>query len=156
MCVALASAGLLMYRVRDGLEVFLIHPGGPYFVNKDKGHWGVPKGEYMDGEDRLQAAVREFEEETGFTPRPPFVPLGEIRQRNRKLVTVWAFEGDCDPAELVSNTCSIQWPPKSGRKLTIPEVDKGRWFTLAEAKEYVRPDQVELLGRLVGAVEGGC
>ena len=149
-CVPLPSAGLVMYRVRGGLEVFLVHPGGPYFANKDKGHWGVPKGEYTEGEDALEAAVREFNEETGFTARGPFVPLGEIRQRNRKQVTAWAFQGDCDPAELVSNTCEIEWPPRSGRKLAIPEVDKGCWFTLEEAKEYMRPDQVELLARLVG------
>ena len=148
----LPSAGLLMYRKRKELEVFLVHPGGPYFVNKDKGHWGVPKGEYTEGENPLDAAVREFAEETGFTARPPFLPLGEIRQKNRKLVTVWAFEGDCDPAKLVSNTCEIDWPPRTGRKLTIPEVDAGRWFTVAEAREWMRPDQVELLGRLVGLV----
>ena len=148
----LPSAGLLMYRKQSDLQVFLIHPGGPYFVNKDKGHWGVPKGEYTDSEDALQAATREFSEETGFTAKPPFVPLGEIRQRNRKVVTVWAFEGDCDPSDLVSNRCVILWPPKTGRKLTIPEVDKGRWFTVADAREWMRPDQVELLDRLVGAV----
>lgn len=148
----LPSAGLLMFRKRAELEVFLIHPGGPYFVNKDKGHWGVPKGEYTEGEDPLKAAVREFNEETGFNVNPPFLPLGEIRQRNRKQVTVWAFEGDCDPAELVSNTCVILWPPKSGRKLTIPEVDQGRWFTLSRAAEWMRPDQTELLGRLAAVV----
>jgi predicted NUDIX family NTP pyrophosphohydrolase len=148
------SAGLLMYRMRRELEVFLVHPGGPYFVNKDKGHWGIPKGEYTEGEDPLDAAVREFHEETGFKAAPPFVPLGEIRQRNRKLVTAWAFAGDCDPAQLVSNTCQIDWPPKSGRKLTIPEVDRGDWFTVGRARECMRPDQLELVNRLVEQV--GC
>jgi predicted NUDIX family NTP pyrophosphohydrolase len=142
-----------MYRKRNELEVFLVHPGGPFFVNKDKGHWGLPKGEYTEGENPQDAAVREFHEETGFRARPRFLPLGEIRQRNRKLVTAWAFEGDCDPADLVSNTCEIDWPPKTGRKLTIPEVDEGRWFTIAQAREWMRPDQLQLLDRLAAAVE---
>lgn len=148
----LPSAGLLMYRTNPELEVLLIHPGGPYFTNKDKGFWGIPKGEYNPPEEPLEHAVREFTEETGFTANPPFLPLGEIRQRNRKLVTAWAFSGDCDPSDLVSNTCEIDWPPRSGRKLTIPEVDEGRWFTLPEAREYMRPDQHELLDRLVAAL----
>jgi len=145
----LPSAGLLMYRTRNSeTEVFLIHPGGPYFTNKDKGFWGIPKGEYKPPEEPLEHAIREFNEETGFTAKPPFFPLGEIRQRNRKLVTAWAFSGDCDPADLVSNTCEIDWPPRSGRKLTIPEVDEGRWFSLPEARDFMRPDQHELLNRL--------
>lgn len=148
----LPSAGMLMYRTPSQLEVFLIHPGGPYFANKDQGVWGIPKGEYNPSEDPLDAAVREFAEETGFTASPPFLPLGEIRQRNRKLVTAWAFAGECDPDELVSNTCEIEWPPRSGRKLTIPEVDRGRWFSLAEAAEFMRPDQHELLTRLEAAL----
>lgn len=149
----LPSAGLLMFRnASPEVEVFLIHPGGPYFTNKDKGHWGLPKGEYEPIEEPLSAAIREFQEETGFTAAPPFLPLGEIRQRNRKLVTAWAFEGDCDPADLVSNTCRIQWPPRSGRTLVIPEVDQGRWFSLTDAREYMRPDQHELLERLSGVL----
>lgn len=150
--MTLPSAGLLMYRNEPRLEVFLIHPGGPYFANKDKGVWGVPKGEYNPSEDPLDAAVREFAEETGFNAAPPFLPLGEIRQRNRKLVTAWAFAGDCDPTQLVSNTCDIEWPPRSGRRMTIPEVDRGHWFSLAEAVEFMRPDQHELLNRLEAAV----
>lgn len=141
-----------MYRTHPEFQVFLIHPGGPFFANKDKGVWGLPKGEYNPAEDPLGAAVREFHEETGFHAAPPFLPLGEIRQRNRKLVTAWAFAGDCDPATLVSNTCEIDWPPRSGRRLTIPEVDQGRWFTLAGARDYMRPDQHELLTRLETAV----
>jgi predicted NUDIX family NTP pyrophosphohydrolase len=148
----LPSAGLLMYRTNPELQVLLIHPGGPFFAKKDKGVWGVPKGEYSPSEDPLNAAVREFNEETGFHATPPFLPLGEIRQRNRKLVTAWAFAGDCDPASLVSNTCEIDWPPRSGRKLTIPEVDQGRWFTLTEARDYMRPDQHDLLARLEAAL----
>jgi len=143
---------MLMYRIPSRLEVFLIHPGGPYFANKDQGVWGIPKGEYNPSEDPLDAAIREFAEETGFTASPPFLPLGEIRQRNRKLVTAWAFAGDCDADELVSNTCEIEWPPRSGRRLTIPEVDRGRWFTVAEAVEFMRADQHELLTRLETAL----
>jgi len=144
----LPSAGLLMYRTNPELQVFLIHPGGPYFAGKDKGVWGVPKGEYNPSENPLDAAIREFNEETGFHAAAPFLPLGEIRQRNRKLVTTWAFAGDCDPASLVSNTCEIDWPPRSGRRIIIPEVDRGGWFSLAEAREFMRPDQHDLLVRL--------
>lgn len=146
------SAGLLMYRQKLVLEVFLVHPGGPYFAGKHQGFWGVPKGEYDPGEEPLVAAIREFQEETGFRAAPPFLPLGEIRQRNRKLVIAWAFMGDADPANLVSNTCRIDWPPRSGRTLEIPEVDEGRWFTMAVAEEYMRPDQHPLLHRLAPLV----
>jgi predicted NUDIX family NTP pyrophosphohydrolase len=143
------SAGLLMYRRREGqTEVFLIHPGGPYFAKKDRGAWGIPKGEYEPDEDSLDAARREFTEETGFTAKGEFLPLGEIRQKNGKLTTAWAFEGDCDPAALVSNICEIEWPPRSRRTITIPEVDAGRWFSLSEAREFLREDQQPLLAKL--------
>jgi predicted NUDIX family NTP pyrophosphohydrolase len=143
------SAGLLMYRRREGqTEVFLIHPGGPYFAKKDRGAWGIPKGEYEPDEDPLDAARREFTEETGFTATGEFLPLGEIRQKNGKLTTAWAFEGDCDPSALVSNTCEIEWPPRSRRTITIPEVDAGRWFSLSEAREFLREDQQPLLTKL--------
>ena len=151
--MAKRSAGLLMYRRTKGhLEVFLIHPGGPYFVRKDKGAWAIPKGEYEKSEDPLAAAKREFEEETGFTAAGEFLDLGSIEQKSGKIVAVWAFEGDCDPARLVSNTCQIEWPPHSGRLLEIPEVDQGRWFGIAEAREYIREDQEELLDRLNAAL----
>jgi len=107
-----------MYRHSGSeIEVFLVHPGGPFWAKKDKGAWTVPKGEYGPDEDALQAACREFREETGFTPIGPFVELGRVQQKSGKLVTVWTFEGDCDPDQLVSNTCEIEWPPRSGRRM---------------------------------------
>ena len=144
------SAGLLMYRRRSReVEVLLVHPGGPYWVKKDKGAWGVPKGEYEPGEDPLDAAKREFTEETGFPAEGEFLELGTIQQKGGKIVVAWAFEGDCDPAALVSNTCEVEWPPRSRRMIEIPEVDAGRWFSLAEAGEFMREDQHPLLDRLL-------
>jgi predicted NUDIX family NTP pyrophosphohydrolase len=146
------SAGLLMYhRSKGHLEVFLIHPGGPYWKKKNKGAWAIPKGEYEKDEDPLAAAKREFQEETGFTATGRFLDLGSITQTSGKIVTAWAFEGECDPADLVSNTCLIEWPPHSGRSLEISEVDQGRWFGMAEARESIRKDQEELLDRLRAA-----
>lgn len=147
------SAGLLLYRrTADELEVFLVHPGGPYWVKKDRGAWGIPKGEYEADEEPLDAARREFTEETGFPTEGEFLALGEVRQKSGKLTTAWAFEGDCDPAELVSNTCEIEWPPRSRRMITIPEVEAGRWFTLPQAREYMREDQQPLLEQLEKAL----
>jgi predicted NUDIX family NTP pyrophosphohydrolase len=134
------------------LEVFLIHPGGPYWANKDKGAWAIPKGEYGDSEEPLAAAKREFIEETGFTAAGKFLDLGSIRQTSGKIVTAWAFAGDCDPADLKSNTCLVKWPPHSGRSIEIPEVDQGRWFAMAEARKYIRKDQELLLDRLHAAL----
>jgi predicted NUDIX family NTP pyrophosphohydrolase len=147
------SAGLLLYRRSKGaLEVFLIHPGGPYWAKKDQGAWAIPKGEYKKDEDPLAAAKREFQEETGFTAAGEFLDLGSIRQASGKIVTAWAFEGDCEPDELVSNTCEIEWPPHSGRLMEIPEVDQGRWFGMMEARESIREDQELLLDRLQAAL----
>jgi predicted NUDIX family NTP pyrophosphohydrolase len=143
------SAGLLMFRTsNDQLEVFLVHPGGPLWTKKDKGAWTIPKGEYEQDENPLVAARREFEEETGFHATGEFVNLGSIKQKSGKVVNAWAFEGDCDPAKLASNTCEIEWPPRSGRRLEIPEVDRGRWFSTDEANEYIREKQREFLQRL--------
>ena len=143
------SAGLLMFRtLNDQLEVFLVHPGGPLWTKKDKGAWTVPKGEYEQDENPLAAAQREFEEETGFRAIGEFVDLGSIKQKSGKIVNAWAFEGDCDPAKLASNTCEIEWPPRSGRHLEIPEVDRGRWFSTDEASECIREEQREFLHRL--------
>jgi predicted NUDIX family NTP pyrophosphohydrolase len=147
--MAKRSAGLLMYRSRqDETEVFLVHPGGPYWANKDQGAWTIPKGEYDDEEEPFAAARREFFEETGFTADGEFLSLGEVRQKSGKLVTAWAFVGDCDPTQLKSNTCEIEWPPKSGTRLQIPEIDRGGWFTMNDARRYIRAELDELLLRL--------
>jgi predicted NUDIX family NTP pyrophosphohydrolase len=138
----------MMYRRREQIEVFLVHPGGPFWAKKDLAAWTLPKGEYDSSEEPLSAAIREFNEETGFHASAPYLDLGTIKQANGKLVHAWAFEGDCDAAALVSNTCEIDWPPRSGRKLTIPEVDRGAWFTLAEAGERVFQGQKPLLEAL--------
>jgi predicted NUDIX family NTP pyrophosphohydrolase len=144
------SAGLLMYRRRDTtLEVFLVHPGGPFWAKKDLGAWTIPKGEYNDEEDPLRAALREFREETGFTAEGDFLPLGEIRQAGGKLVSVWAVEGDCDPAALVSMPFEMEWPPRSGRRASFPEVDRGAWFSLPEARNRLLTSQQPALERLV-------
>lgn len=137
------SAGLLMYRYRDGeaLEVFLVHPGGPFWAKKDLGAWTIPKGEYADDEEPLAAAVREFREETGFIAEGDFLPLGTIRQAGGKLVSVWAFEGDCDPDTLVSMPFEMEWPPRSGRLSSFPEVDRGEWFSLTEARVRILQSQ---------------
>ena len=139
-----------MYRRSGGaLEIFLVHPGGPFWARKDKGAWTVPKGEYNTDEDALEAARREFQEETGFTAAGPFIELGSVQQKSGKQATVWAFEGDCDPDQLVSNTCEIEWPPRSGRRIEIPEIDRGRWFSIEQAQEYIREEQRPLLATLL-------
>jgi predicted NUDIX family NTP pyrophosphohydrolase len=138
-----------MYRrKRDEIEVFLVHPGGPYWANKDQGAWTIPKGEYDDEEESFAAAQREFFEETGFAADGEFLSLGEVRQRSGKLVIAWAFLGDCDPTQLKSNTCEIEWPPRSGKRLQIPEIDRGQWFTMDEARRYIRTELNDLLLRL--------
>lgn len=146
------SAGILLYRrTPSGLEVFLIHPGGPFWANKDA--WSIPKGEYAENEEPLTAAQREFREETGSSVNGPFIPLGKIRQPSGKQVSAWAAEGDFDPATLVSNTCMVEWPPRSGRQIEVPEADRGAWFSVAEAREKVFRGQDGLLDRLVQLVD---
>lgn len=130
------------------MEVFLVHPGGPLWAKKDIGAWTIPKGEYEREEDPLAAARREFQEETGFPADEEVVELGSVQQKSGKLVTAWAFEGDCDPNQLKSNTCEIEWPPRSGRRIEIPEVDRGRWFTIEQARKYIREEQRPLLDNL--------
>ena len=143
------SAGLLLYRRREGrLEVFLIHPGGPLFVKKDAGFWSIPKGEYESDEPPLEAARREFEEETGFRAEGQFLLLTPIRQKSGKLVTAWAVEGDADPAALRSNTFQLEWPPGSGVRREYPEVDRGDWFALPAARGKINAAQIPLLDEL--------
>ena len=147
--MAKQSAGLLMYRRRNRrLEVFLVHPGGPFWAKKDLGAWSVCKGEYGEGEPPLEAAIREFHEETGFTAQGDFLELGAVQQSGGKVVTAWAFEGDCDPGDLISNRCQLEWPPRSGRLIEIPEVDRGGWFSISEARERILKSQAPFLDRL--------
>ncbi|HML30139.1 MAG TPA: NUDIX domain-containing protein [Hyphomicrobium sp.] len=143
-----ASAGLLLYRRREELQVLLAHPGGPYWRNKDDGAWTVPKGEIRGGEDPLEAALREFEEETGFQPEGNALSLGSLRQAGGKQVHVWAIEADWDPATLVSNQFSIEWPPRSGRMSAFPEIDRAAWFDIPAAYRKILKSQSEFLHRL--------
>jgi predicted NUDIX family NTP pyrophosphohydrolase len=140
MAMGKKSAGLLMYRHKGGvLELFLVHPGGPYWAKKDLGAWTIPKGEISESEEPLYAAKREFKEETGF-PVPEedlFLEMTPLKQPSGKVIHAWAFEGDCLPEKLVSNTCTLQWPPRSGKFIDIPEVDRGGWFRIPEAKERI-------------------
>lgn len=139
-----------MYRKREAVfEVFLVHPGGPYWARKDLGAWSIPKGEYGEDEDPLQAAIREFQEETGFAVAGEFWELGILKQAGGKLVAAWAFEGDCDPNALKSNTFQLEWPPHSGRQLEFPEVDGGSWFAVDEARERILKSQEPFLDRLL-------
>ena len=136
------SAGLLMFRVRNGeLEVFLVHPGGPFWAKKDAGAWSIPKGEFSAAEEPLAAAQREFAEETGCRARGPFIPLTPITQRSGKVVHAWAVQGDCDPAQLHSNSFSLEWPPRSGKHQQFPEVDRAEWFSVRGALEKIIPAQ---------------
>jgi predicted NUDIX family NTP pyrophosphohydrolase len=142
-----------MYRLRDGaLEVLLGHPGGPYWTRKDIGAWTLPKGEYDHTEQPLDAALREFNEETGFTATPPFLPLGELRMKSGKRITAWAFEGDADPARLECNSFEIEWPPRSGLMRSFPEIDRAQWFGLDEARRRLLPGQAGFIDRLLAAL----
>ena len=144
------SAGILMYRRgAAGLEVLLVHPGGPFWKNRDLGAWTIPKGEHDDSEDALDAARREFAEETGFTASGDFMPLAPVRQKAGKLVSAWALEGDCDAAAVRSNAFSMEWPPRSGRMAEFPEVDRAAWFSADEARRRILPAQVPLIDELV-------
>jgi predicted NUDIX family NTP pyrophosphohydrolase len=144
------SAGILLYRRRgDQLEVLLVHPGGPFWARRDVGVWSIPKGEYDPGEDPLVAARREFEEELGVpAPAGPAEDLGEVRQAGGKLVRAWALAGDLDASATTSNTFALEWPPRGGKMIEVPEVDRAEWFTLERAREKINPAQVELLDRL--------
>ena len=150
------SAGLLLFRRQaDHIEVLLAHPGGPYWVGRHEGAWTLPKGGIHAGEEPLETAVREFREETGFQPSGPYLPLGTITQRSGKLVHAWAFEGDCDPTKVSSVTTTTEWPPRSGRRIEIPEIDRVEFFSIAEARRLINVAQAELLDRLVAALHHG-
>jgi predicted NUDIX family NTP pyrophosphohydrolase len=144
------SAGILLYK-RDGgsLRVLLAHPGGPFWRNKDAGAWSIPKGEIGDDEEPLAAALREFAEETGVTLDGDFTPLGEIKQKGGKMVIAFAQERDLDPSTIASDTFTIEWPPRSGRQQTFPEIDRAEWFGLDAAREKINAGQAELIDRLV-------
>lgn len=143
------SAGLLLYRIRnDTLEFLLVHPGGPFWKNKDAGAWTIPKGEIAEGEEPLNAAIREFREELGFAPIGPFIELTPIKQKGGKTVQAWAFAGDCDPAHIKSNTFSMEWPPRSGRQAEFPEVDRAEFFNFEHAKVKINSAQIPLLEEL--------
>lgn len=149
------SAGILMYR-RTGdssIEVFLVHPGGPFWAKKDLGAWSIPKGEYSDDEDPLDAGRREFKEETGFDADGEFIPLEPIKQKGGKIVSAWAVEGSIDPDAINSNTFSIEWPPKSGRQAEFPEVDRAGWFSPGEARMKLNPAQAAFIDFLCSATD---
>lgn len=152
------SAGILLYRWREArpgggreLEVFLVHPGGPFWVKRDAGAWSIPKGECADGEDPLLAARREFLEETGYAPEGPFVGLGTVRQAGGKLVSAWAARGEFDPRQLRSNRFTLEWPPRSGRLQEFPEVDRGAWCSVPQARERLLAGQLRLLEALLAS-----
>jgi predicted NUDIX family NTP pyrophosphohydrolase len=135
-----------MYRYRGRLlQVMLVHPGGPFWARKDDGAWSVPKGEFGDDEEPLDAAIREFSEETGITPTGPFEALGSLKQPSGKIVTVWAFYSEWDTSELRSNTFALEWPPGSGSKREFPEVDRAAWFDVSEARRKILPGQVRFI-----------
>jgi predicted NUDIX family NTP pyrophosphohydrolase len=142
------SAGLLLFRRTSEIEVFLVHPGGPFWAKKDDGAWSLPKGEYAEEEDALLAAKREFQEETGFRVDGDFLPLGELKQKGGKMVTAWAVEGDVDAASVMSDTFSMEWPPRSGRIQEFPEVDRAGWFSVAMARGKLLKGQVGFVDRL--------
>ncbi len=152
---ASVSAGLLLFRrTARGLELFLAHPGGPFWVGRDIGAWTIPKGMADPGEDLLDAARREFEEETGIRAEGPFIALGSIRQKAGKRVHAWAWEGDADETRVTSNDMRTEWPRGSGRWLTYPEVDRCAWFDAATAREKLLPAQAEFVGRLEAVLAG--
>ena len=143
------SAGILLYRRGPrGIEVFLVHPGGPFWAKKDAGAWSIPKGEYVEGEDPLTAAKREFTEETGITVDGAFAPLEPVKQPGGKIVHAWASEGDGDASTISSNSFTMEWPPKSGRHSAFPEVDRAAWFTIAESKEKLVKGQLSFIEQL--------
>lgn len=150
------SAGLLTYRQQDGrLEVLLVHPGGPFWRNKDDGAWSIPKGEVEPGEDLLDAARREFQEELGLAADGPFLPLTPVKQKVAKIVHAWAFAGNCDPSQIKSNTFTVEWPPRSRKLQQFPEVDQAAFFDLATARQKINAAQIPLLDELEESLATG-
>ena len=149
------TAGLLLYRRGDELEVLLVHPGGPFWAKKDMGAWSLPKGEFEQGEEPLQTAKREFTEETGFPIEGEFRQLDPLRQRGGKIIHAWAIEADCDPSQTRSNLFSMEWPPKSGRMQNFPEVDRAAWFPIPEARKRILPGQVGFIDQLLSVLKIG-
>ena len=149
------SAGILLHRRREQrLEVLLVHPGGPFWARRDEGAWSIPKGEYAPDEEPFAAARREFEEELGTAaPAGAAADLGEVRQKGGKVVRAFAMPGDLDAEQIHSNTFALEWPPRSGRTIDVPEVDRAEWFSLDEAGKKINPAQAELLTRLAAAVQ---
>jgi predicted NUDIX family NTP pyrophosphohydrolase len=148
------SAGLLMYRIQGGrMQVLLAHPGGPFFKNKDDGAWSIPKGEIEPGEDLLEAAMREFEEETGIIPTGPFTALTPVKQKGGKIVHAWAFQGECDPRAIASNTFTMEWPLNSGQQMEFPEIDRADFFDVAAARRKIKSGQEVLIEELQGIVD---
>ena len=138
-----------MYRrTKELVEVFLVHPGGPFWAKKDLGTWSIPKGEYDPGEDPLEVAIREFEEETGFQASGEFTPLASLKQPSGKVVHAWAFEGDCDTTAIKSNTFFMEWPPRSGKQQEFPEVDRAEWFRIEIARDKILKGQVGFIEEL--------
>ncbi|MHC2621283.1 putative NUDIX family NTP pyrophosphohydrolase [Bradyrhizobium huanghuaihaiense] len=149
------SAGIIAYRKRHNVEVLLVHPGGPFWRNKDLGAWSIPKGEYADGEDAEITARREFAEELGLEVTNPLIALGQIRQRGGKIVTAFAVGLDIDVGSIRSNTFEIEWPPRSGKRQHFPEVDRAEWFTVEDAQQKINAGQRPLLERLARLVGDG-
>jgi predicted NUDIX family NTP pyrophosphohydrolase len=155
--MAKRSAGVLLYRFASGgLEVFLVHPGGPFWARKDEGAWSIPKGEIGEGEEAESAAKREFEEETGVVLRGDLTPLGAFKQPSGKIVVAFALEGDAEPSRVKSNDCRIEWPPRSGRTIDIPEIDRAGWFAPQEAAVRIARGQRPILEALAGGLSGRC
>jgi predicted NUDIX family NTP pyrophosphohydrolase len=149
MKVVRKSAGILLFRKVGQLEIFLVHPGGPFWANKDDGAWSIPKGEYSDNEEALEAAIREFKEETGLEVRGDFMPLEPVLQKAGKQVLAWAVEGDVDAKAITSNAFKMEWPPRSGKFQSFPEVDKAAWFNPDIAKQKINPAQIGLIEQLL-------
>lgn len=148
------SAGILMYRLQGNKPEFLLaHPGGPFWVNKDRGAWSIPKGEFEPQEDPLKAAIREFREETGVDPKGEFKALQPITQKSGKIVNAWAVKGDLDVSAITSNHFDVEWPPRSGKKQSFPEIDRVGWFTYDIATEKILPAQLPLLSELLELLE---